>query len=456
MKVLIVDPDATRASDLRLALATNGVEVTIAPSGSFALTMLEWNRHDVVVSRARIDDMDGRELCAILKSDPGTRAVRFVLVAAPDEVSAAQTTAAGVDLVVPPALSATAMVPLVLRVVPGAEPKKTAPPPAALSSRPLVTPASAAAARRPAAPAAPVVPAPTTRPAGAPKASAAPLAIPRPAAAAKPPTAPVATPRPATAAKAPAAPVVAVPAAAAATAPVSTARPAAAATMPAPPTPAERSAPATPPEPAIPRVAPVVPPTSPTNGSEIPSPGPIVPAVKPEPAPDVPNLRPERVERPTAEPPKRYVTAAAAAAAAPWSKTPPPTASATLAAPSAPPVNLDAMPSGTFQGTLEIMDLAELTQAIAMGGKKGRLILALPQGGGVVAFEGGQVVHAEYRGTIGEAAFAALLAAVHADPAGRFCFLPCGPSEKPSPTRTIDKSVDRLLISIATAIDEKG
>ena len=48
-------------------------EVALAPSGSFALTMLEWTRHDVVVSRARIDDMNGHELCAILKSDPGTR-----------------------------------------------------------------------------------------------------------------------------------------------------------------------------------------------------------------------------------------------------------------------------------------------------------------------------------------------------------------------------------------------
>ena len=445
MKVLIVDPDAARAPELRLALATNGVEVTVAPSGSFALTMLEWNRHDVVVSRARIDDMDGQELCAILKSDPGTREVRFVLVAAPGEVSAAQTTAAGVDLIVPPTLTPAAMVPLVLRVVPGAEPKKTAP--GAAPPRPLVTPASShattAPARRPAAPMAPGAPASTTRPAPTVKAPTAPIATPRPAIAATAPGAPLATPRPAAAARVSAAPV-------------TTARPAAAATVPAPPASTQRAEPATPPELAIPRVAAVSPPAPPTNGSEIPSAGPITPAVKPEPTPDVPNLRPAPDARPTAEPPKRYVTAAAAAAAPPWSKTPPPAVPAAAAAPSAPAINLDAMPSGTFQGSLEVMDLAELTQAIAMGGKKGRLILALPQGGGVVAFEGGHVVHAEYRGTVGEAAFAALLAAVHADAAGRFCFLPCGPGEKPSPSRTIDKSVDRLLLSIATAIDEKG
>ena len=48
VKVLIVDPDPHRAPALAQALVTGGAEVTVAPSGSFALTMLEWNRHDVV------------------------------------------------------------------------------------------------------------------------------------------------------------------------------------------------------------------------------------------------------------------------------------------------------------------------------------------------------------------------------------------------------------------------
>jgi Domain of unknown function (DUF4388) len=114
------------------------------------------------------------------------------------------------------------------------------------------------------------------------------------------------------------------------------------------------------------------------------------------------------------------------------------------------------MPSGTFQGSLEVMDLADLTQAIAAGGKSGRLILALPQGGGLMLFEKGRVVHAEYRNTVGEEAFAALLGASHADAAGRFCFLPVPSSDASGLPRTIDKPVDQLLLSSATALDEKG
>lgn len=344
MKVLIVDPDVDRAPALKMALTAGGAEVTVASSGSFALTMLEWNRHDVVVSRAQIEDMDGHELCLILKSDPGTRDVWFVLVAGSDEVSAAQGSAAGVDLVLSPEMAVGAMVPLVVGLVQG-EP--------AADVEPTIAVATPVAAVKAAAP--PPVPEPP--------------AVSEPPAAAEPP------------------------------------------------------------------------------------------ATEP---PPVPRLGPEPVTAPVPDPPKRYVTPTTAAAAAPWKKpgqeAPPasPPAGAAPVSSARPPVNLESMPGGTFQGSLDVMDLADLTQAIAGGGKTGRLILALPQGGGLIAFEAGRVVHAEYRGAVGEEAFGALLGASQGDGGGRFCFLPSGAGEAPSATRTIDKSVDRLLLSIATAIDEKG
>ena len=396
MKILILDPDATRASALKVALAAARAEVTVASSGAFALTMLEWNRHDIVVSRARIEDMDGHELCAILKSDPSTRHIRFALVAGANEVTPVQTTVAGVDLVLGPTLAVSALVPLVLRLHQGAAPT---PPPAPSAPRTTAMPAAPPAAPRVAAPA-------TLR--TAPAAS-------RPAAAARP------------------------------------LAPAAASSL-------------MPPAAAAPRAEP--PPLRPQSPSHIEPPPPLHgrPPEHAE-APPVPKLRPDAAPPPAAEPPKRYVTAAAAAAAAPWAKTPPTiltpapvarTAPAQPAAPAPPLAEMMSMPSGTFQGSLEVMDLAELTQAIAMGGKNGRLILALPQGGGVIAFEAGHVVHAEYRGMVGEQAFAALVTTAHANAAGRFCFLPSTGGEKSAQSRTIDKSVDRLLLSIATAIDEKG
>jgi CheY-like chemotaxis protein len=382
VKVLVVDPDSRRAPALKDALMTGGAEVTVASSGSFALTMLERNRHDVVVSRAHIDDMHGHELCAILKADPSTRDVRFVLVASAEEVSATETAASGVDLVLPPGMTGSALPPLIIRLMqaahaPAVEP---APPPA---PEPTLAPASPAA----------------TKPPGAVPVTALPSA-----------------PRP---------------------------------------------------------TGPVAPPAS-------------VPREAAPPAPGVPRIRPQPGPPPAATPPKSYATAVTAGPEGPWAKTTPKTAATPPAtkstAPSAPPAakrpgpapapaarpvpartavppqvaDLLKMPSGTFQGSLEVMELADLTQAIAGGGKSGRLILALPQGGGLLLFEKGRVVHAEYCNAVGEEAFGALLAACHADGAGRFCFLPSPAGDASGLPRTIDKSVDRLLLSSATAIDEKG
>jgi len=330
VKVLIVDPDPHRAPGLAQALVTGGAEVTVAPNGSFALTMLEWNRHDVVVSRALIDDMGGHELCAILKADPSTREVRFVLVASADEVSGVESAAAGVDLVLPPGMTGSAIVPLVVRLMRGDR-----------------------------------TPAPAPEP-------------PRPFPISTPPAAPVA------------------------------------------------------PLPPMPR------PTSPTA---------------PRPLAGVPSLLPAPPPPSAVEPPKRYATAAAANGPSTWKTTP---ITAPAGAPGvAPTPDLLAVSSGMFQGSLEVMELAELTQAIGLGGKSGRLILAVGRGSGLIVFDAGRVVHAEYRQAVGEEAFAALLGAAHGDGAGRFCFVPAA-GGTPARPRTIDKSVDQLLLSTATAIDEKG
>jgi CheY-like chemotaxis protein len=78
--VLLIDPDPRRAAPVEAALKGAGHEVTLAPSGGFALTMLERSRPDVILSRFQIDDMYAYELCAIVRSDPHTEGIPFILL----------------------------------------------------------------------------------------------------------------------------------------------------------------------------------------------------------------------------------------------------------------------------------------------------------------------------------------------------------------------------------------
>ena len=76
-KVLLVDPEPDSRTAFERALKGAGYEVSAAASGSFALTQLEWDRPHVIVTQARVDDMDGCELFGIVRSDPKTGTFRF-------------------------------------------------------------------------------------------------------------------------------------------------------------------------------------------------------------------------------------------------------------------------------------------------------------------------------------------------------------------------------------------
>jgi Domain of unknown function (DUF4388) len=109
----------------------------------------------------------------------------------------------------------------------------------------------------------------------------------------------------------------------------------------------------------------------------------------------------------------------------------------------------------TFQGALGVLEIEELTQAIAVGGKTGRLVLVLQSGGGLVVFESGRVTHAEYGGQAGEPAFGALVAASHREHGGKFCFIPVHPNELRSQPKTIVRGVEQLLLDVARTMDEE-
>lgn len=127
-----------------------------------------------------------------------------------------------------------------------------------------------------------------------------------------------------------------------------------------------------------------------------------------------------------------------------------------LPPPLPPQVTVPRAEAGTriFEGSFGVLDLAEVTQAIALGGKTGRLSLQLAAGEGSLLFDSGRVVHAEFASRTGESAFAAMVSAAQSDPEGTFRFKPAAELPADSEARTIQKSVDHLLLSVASEIDE--
>src|SRR5262249_46282355 len=98
-KVLLGGGDAERRGLGGEGLCAAGFDVAEAASASVALTALEWNRPDVVVSREDVPELDGYELCSIIRSDPSTKALPFLLLTGPAGPQAGAAARAGVDLV---------------------------------------------------------------------------------------------------------------------------------------------------------------------------------------------------------------------------------------------------------------------------------------------------------------------------------------------------------------------
>ena len=107
-----------------------------------------------------------------------------------------------------------------------------------------------------------------------------------------------------------------------------------------------------------------------------------------------------------------------------------------------------------LQGSLDAMDLAEVTQAIALGGKTGSLVVSLGAGNGTILFQNGRVVHANFCQAAGEKAFAAIVSASQRERNARFSFSRMERAEVSAGSRTISRSVEQLLLSIAVGIDE--
>ena len=82
MKALVVMDSNLETLELCDELTRVGLYTQHAPSGLYALTMLERERPNLVVSGENLGDMSGQELLSIVREDLSMRDVAFILIAA--------------------------------------------------------------------------------------------------------------------------------------------------------------------------------------------------------------------------------------------------------------------------------------------------------------------------------------------------------------------------------------
>jgi CheY-like chemotaxis protein len=144
-KVLLVDADWDNLVALQKALTAAGYEVAVALSGSFALTMLEWDRPDVIVSLTENQDMDGYELCSIIRADPATKDLPFLLLTGPAGPIPGAAARVGVSRVIAGRFNVETLVAQVgdllaaKRATPAPPPAAPAPPPLDRAERPIMS-----------------------------------------------------------------------------------------------------------------------------------------------------------------------------------------------------------------------------------------------------------------------------------------------------------------------------
>ena len=83
-KILIVDDMRTNINILKSVLGS-GHEIYTASTGSEALWSAEVEQPDLILLDVDMPDMDGYEVCEMLKSHPGTRDIPVIFVTGMDK-----------------------------------------------------------------------------------------------------------------------------------------------------------------------------------------------------------------------------------------------------------------------------------------------------------------------------------------------------------------------------------
>jgi DNA-binding response OmpR family regulator len=87
VRLLVVDDEADLAEAIAASLRREGYAVDVATDGQSALDRLSVNAYDLVTLDLNLPDVDGRELCRVIRTDPRfDRATRVLMVTGRDGI----------------------------------------------------------------------------------------------------------------------------------------------------------------------------------------------------------------------------------------------------------------------------------------------------------------------------------------------------------------------------------
>lgn len=86
-RIAVIEDDADIREVLELTLRREGFEVLAADAGSSGYTMVKSQLPDLVLLDLMLPDLDGLEICRLLKADASTQDIGIIMVSAKDEES---------------------------------------------------------------------------------------------------------------------------------------------------------------------------------------------------------------------------------------------------------------------------------------------------------------------------------------------------------------------------------
>jgi two-component system alkaline phosphatase synthesis response regulator PhoP len=84
-KVLLVDDDVDFCEAAKLLLESNDYEVILAYDGKVGLEKVRAEKPDLVILDVMMPEMNGYDVCVILKSDPELKNIPVILLTAVDQ-----------------------------------------------------------------------------------------------------------------------------------------------------------------------------------------------------------------------------------------------------------------------------------------------------------------------------------------------------------------------------------